>query len=450
MRRKIYNELLKWKEEAGGREALLIEGARRVGKSYIVEEFAKENYKSYVLIDFNKTPDEIKDIFQRYLDNLDQFFELLSNYYGVKLYERETLFIFDEVQLFPRARSAIKYLVADGRYDYIETGSLISIKENTEGILIPSEERAINLEPMDFEEFLWAMGEDSLLDLIREKYEAEEAIEELIHRRAMDLFRRYMIVGGMPQAVEKYVETRDFEEADKVKRNILNLYRGDIDKHAGNYKMKVRMLFDEIPAQLKKHEKKFQITALSKDAKKRDYEDAFMWLADSKIVNIAFNTTEPTVGLKLSEDASTYKLYMGDTGLLISHAFDENGIISNEVYKNILFDRLEINEGMIIENVVAQMLKANGHELYFYSRYSKEQSENRMEIDFLITRKNIGRKHNVSAIEVKSSKNYTISSLDKYRNKFKEQLGEAFVIHSKNFAKENGVVYLPFYMVPLL
>ena len=255
MKRKIYDELLKWKKNSNGKEAIIIEGARRVGKSYIVEEFAKNNYKSYILIDFNKASDSVKNLFYNYLDRLDYFFEFISNYYGVKLYERDTLFIFDEVQLFPRARSAIKYLVADGRYDYIETGSLISIKENTKDILIPSEEVALQLNPLDFEEFLWAMGEDTLFDLIKKIYNDKIKVEDLIHRKAMDLFKRYLIIGGMPQAILKYLETKDFEEVDKAKRNILKLYREDVDKTTTNYKMKVRSIYDEIPSQLQKHEK---------------------------------------------------------------------------------------------------------------------------------------------------------------------------------------------------
>lgn len=450
MRRKIYNQLLDWKNNSKGSEAILIEGARRVGKSYIAEEFAKNNYKSYIIIDFNKASDDVKNIFNNYLDRLDYFYEFISNYYGIKLYERDTLFIFDEVQLFPKARSAIKYLVADGRYDYIETGSLISIKENTKDILIPSEERSIHLNPLDFEEFLWSMGEETLFDLIRKLYNDHTKVEDLIHRKAMDLFKKYMIIGGMPQAVMKYLETKDFEETDKVKRNILKLYREDIDKHALNYKMKVRALFDEIPSQLSKHEKKFQITSLYKDAKARDYEDAFMWLSDSKIVNMAYNTTEPTIGLKLSSDNSSYKMYMADTGLLISHAFDEKGIVSNEVYKNILFDKLEFNSGMIMENIVAQMLLASNHKLYFFSKYSKENSLNRMEIDFVITKENIGRRHNICAIEVKSTKNYTTSSLNKYKIKYKEQLGNSYIIHPGNYKEENGIIYLPLYMTSLL
>lgn len=450
MKRKIYDELVNWKKESKGRDAIIIEGARRVGKSYIAEEFAKNNYKSYILIDFNKASDDVKDLFYNYLDRLDYFFEFISNYYGIKLYERDTLFIFDEVQLFPRARSAIKYLVADGRYDYIETGSLISIKENNKDILIPSEERAIQLNPLDFEEFLWAMGEDTFFDLIRKIYNDKIKVEELIHRKAMDLFKRYMIIGGMPQAVLKYLETKDFEETDKEKRKILKLYREDIDKHASSYKMKVRALFDEIPSQLSKHEKKFQITSLSKDAKNRDYEDAFMWLSDSKIVSMAFNTTEPTIGLKLSSDNSSYKMYMSDTGLLISHAFDDTGIVSNEIYKNILFDRLEFNGGMIIENIVAQMLTSSNHKLYFFSKYSKENNLDRMEIDFVITKENIGRRHNICALEVKSTKNYTTSSLNKFKAKYKEQLGNLYIIHPGNYKEDNGIIYLPLYMTSLL
>ena len=450
MQRKIYDKLVKWKEDSNGKTALLIDGARRVGKSYIVEEFAKNNYKSYIMIDFNRAPLEIKNLFDLYLDDLDNLFLYLSNYYNVKLYERESLIIFDEVQLYPRARSAIKYLVADGRYDYIETGSLVSINENVKDILIPSEEQHLKMYPMDFEEFLWALDNHGLMELIEKSFKERKPLGNIFHRKAMDYFRQYMIVGGMPQAVLEYVNTKDFNKVDQIKRNILDLYREDIIKHSGKYSLKVRSIFDEIPSQLQKHEKKFRITSLDKDAKTRDYEDAFMWLDDAMIVNQAFNTTEPSIGLSLNLDNSFYKCYMADTGLLISKAFDEKSIVEEEIYKKILFDKLEYNGGMILENIVAQMLVSSGHKLYFYSNSSRENSNDRMEIDFLISKSKITNKHNISPIEVKSGKNYTLVSLNKFRKKYTNYLATPYIIHTSDYKEEDDIVYLPVYMTILL
>ena len=272
MKRKIYEDLLTWKKEWAGKTALLIDGARRVGKSYIAEEFAKTEYRSYIFIDFNSATEDIRNLFFHYLNDLDTLFMYLSGYYNVKLYEHESLIIFDEVQLFPRARAAIKYLVADGRYDYIETGSLMSIKKNVQDIVIPSEERHLKMYPLDFEEFLWAMGNDTLMDIIKKCYDAEKPMGQIMHRKAMDYFRQYLIVGGMPQAVQEYATSRDFDRVDRIKRDILTLYRADIIKHAAGYEMKVESIFDEIPAQLQKHEKRFRISSLKKDARFRDYE----------------------------------------------------------------------------------------------------------------------------------------------------------------------------------
>lgn len=450
MRRKIYTELLKWKEEEAGRTALLIDGARRVGKSYIVENFAKQEYKSYIIIDFNRVNQEVTELFENYLNDLDLFFMYLSNYYNVKLYERDTLIIFDEVQLFPRARAAIKYLVADGRYDYIETGSLMSIKNNVKDIVIPSEERHLRMYPLDFEEFLWALDNESLMDFIKVFFEKKKPLGAALHRKAMDYFRQYMIVGGMPQAVERYVETKDFERVDRVKRDILELYRADIVKHAQGYEMKVEQIFDDIPAQLQKHDKKFKLSSLKKEARFRDYEDAIFWLSDAMIVNVCYNSTAPNIGLKLNMDRVTMKCYMADTGLLISHAFDENGIVSEEIYKKLLFDKLEVNKGMIMENIVAQMLVASGHKLYFYNNPSRDDASLRMEIDFLIAKSKITSKHNISPIEVKSGGKYTLTSLKKCREKYTEQLDTLYVLHKNDLKVEEGIVYLPLYMTPLL
>ena len=379
MKRKIYDKLVEWKQQRKGETALMVEGARRVGKSYMVEEFAKKEYRSYILIDFNRVGEDVKHLFDIYLDNLDMLFMHLSIYSGKKLYPRESLIIFDEVQFCPRARTAIKYLVADGRYDYIETGSLISIRRNTENILIPSEEETIYMYPMDFEEFLWANGDDMMMDFIRNQFANKQPLGQALHRKVMDYFRLYLIVGGMPQAVQKYIDTHSFEDTDRVKRQILTLYRNSIYDYAGNYAEKVVSIFDQIPSQLQKHEKKFKLADLSKDARMRDYDSAFLWLKDAMIINTCYNTTEPSIGLNLKREDSTLKCYMADTGLLISHAFDERGIISEELYQKILKDKLEMNSGMLIENIVAQMLKASGHHLFFYSNNDREDKDSRMQ-----------------------------------------------------------------------
>ena len=450
MKRKIYNKLLEWKQESNGEYALLIDGARRVGKSYIVRQFAEKEYRSCVILDFNLVSKSIKDLFENDLDNLDRFFTYLSNYTGKTLYTRDTLIVFDEVQQYPKARAAIKYLVKDGRYDYIETGSLISIKKNVEGIVIPSEEEHIKMFPMDFEEFLWAMGEEILMPFIKDCFERKKPLGQLMHRRAMDYFRLYMIVGGMPQAVEKYVETRDFAKVDKLKRRILELYRSDISKYAKGYDTKVKSIFEEIPSQLQKHEKKFRLSALKEGARARDYETAFFWLDDAMIINSCYNTTEPNVGMNLNKDTNTMKCYMADTGLLISHAFDANEIVSEDLYRKILLDKLEMNSGMIVENIVAQMLRTAGHKLFFYSNASMTDKDSRMEIDFLIAKSKITTRHNISPIEVKSSVRYTLTSLRKCIAKYGSCLSTAYVIHPADLKEEENIVFLPLYMCPLL
>ena len=450
MKRKIYDKLLDWKNTSNGDTALLIDGARRVGKSYIAEDFAKENYKSYILVDFNKVNDDVCNLFVNYLDDLDTLFMYLSSYYNTKLYNRESIIIFDEVQMFPKARAAIKYLVADGRYDYIETGSLMSIRKNVKDITIPSEERHIRMYPMDFEEFLWAMDNEMLMPVIRDCFEKKKPMGQMLHRRAMDYFRQYMIVGGMPQAVEKYIQTRDFEAVDITKRNILTLYREDIMKHSDGNELEIEAIFDEIPAQLSKHEKKFKLSDIKPSARMREYKQPFYWLDDAMIVSTCYNSSEPNIGLKMNMERKTLKCYMADTGLLISHAFDENGIVSEEIYKKLLFDKLSVNSGMLMENIVAQMLTAAGHKLYFFSKSSREKAEDRMEIDFLIAKSKITNKHNISPIEVKSGGRYTLSSIKKFMNKYKEQTNIPYVLHTKDLKEENGIIYLPLYMTMLL
>lgn len=450
MKRKIYGKLIEWKNSSAGKTALLLDGARRVGKSYIAEEFAKNEYRSYIIIDFNRAGDEVKELFNLYLNSLDDLFLYLSAYYNVKLYPRESLVIFDEVQLCPKARSAIKYLVADGRYDYLETGSLMSIKANIQDIVIPSEERHMKMYPLDFEEFLWALGNDTLMDLARACFYDRKPLGQAMHRKAMNYFRQYMIVGGMPQAVAEYVETQDFGRVDMVKRDILSLYRADITKHAAGSQMKVERIFDDIPAQLSRHEGKFRPSALAKGSRLRDYEDALFWLDDAMVINTCYNTTEPSIGLKLNMDRMTLKCYMADTGLLISHTFDENSIVSEDLYKRLLFDKLEANLGMIMENMVAQTLAASGHKLYFYSNPSRDDADSRMEIDFLIAKGDVSNRHNISPIEVKSSKKYTLSSLRKFIKKYAEQTYTPYVLHTAELKEDDGIVYLPLYMAMLL
>lgn len=456
MKRKIYQQLLDWKHDRRGEVALLIEGARRIGKSYIVEEFAKNEYDSYLLIDFSRVNPKVIEFFNLYLDDLDMLFTSLELYGKKKLIPRKnptdeasSLIIFDEIQFCPRARSAIKHLVADHRFDYIETGSLISIKKNVKDIMLPSEEHAIEMYPMDFEEFLWAMGDEMMMPFIKMQFEKRKPMEAF-HRKALDYFRQYMIVGGMPQAVQTYVDTRDFDKVDERKRDILSIYRNDIRKYADNQETKVAAIFEELPGQLQKHEKKFRLADLQSHARMRDYSEAFFWLSDAKIINCCYNSTEPSIGLKLNEERTTLKCYMGDTGLLISHAFDERGIVTSELYQKLMFDKLEVNEGMLVENIVAQMLRAAGHKLYFFSKYSAKEADERMEIDFLIAKPTITSRHNISPIEVKSGSHYTITSLKKCIKKYDKQLATPYVLHDKDLKVEDGIMYLPLYMTPLL
>lgn len=450
MRRKITEKLLDWKQNRQGESALLIEGARRVGKSFIVEAFAREAYRSYILIDFNSASEDIRRLFRDYRGDLDMLFMYLSSFTNTKLYPRESLIIFDEVQFCPDARAAIKYLVADRRYDYIETGSLVSIRQNVQGILIPSEEERLEMQPMDFEEFLWACGNETLMPMIKACFERQQSMGQTMHRKAMDYFRQYLIVGGMPQAVQKYVDTHDFEAVDRIKRQILSLYRNSIAQYAGSYISKVTGIFDAIPGQLQKHDKKFKFSDIKKEARFRDYDSALFWLSDAQIVNLCYKTTEPNIGFSLNRDSLSIKCYMADTGLFISHAFDDKGIVSEEVYLKILKDKLEMNGGMIIENIVAQMLRASGHKLFFFSSQSRTDKESRMEIDFLISKAKVTSRHNISPIEVKSTQRYTTNSLNKCIRKYGQYLDVPYVIHTADYKIENGITYLPLYMTPLL
>lgn len=445
-RRRIYDKFLDWKRENYGKKALLVEGARRIGKSTIVEEFAKQEYKSYILIDFAKASEDVKSYFYLYLDDLDTFFMLLSVQYGKELFKRESLIIFDEVQLFPEAREAVKYLVADGRYDYIETGSLISIKENVKDIVIPSEERHIKMHPMNFEEFCWALDEKTLIEYIRMCFEKRIALERSIHDKAMLLFKQYLLVGGMPKVVAEFLEgQKNFGAADAEKRDILELYRSDIMKIRAQYRAKVLAIFDQLPGLLSRHEKRVILNRIAEGSNAEQYEETFFWLSDSMVCNECRRTNDPNVGLSLNESDTYIKCYLGDTGLLVSHAFDENELLEDEVYKQILGGKLGLNQGMLYENMIAQMLTANGHRLFFYTQYNEEKKRNDIEIDFIISN-NSKTKYKMYPIEVKSGSNYSIESLLRFREKYKNRIGECYIIHPRNLTYKEDILCIPPYM----
>ena len=445
LKRKIYGELLDWKRKSNGQTALLIDGARRVGKSYIAELFARQEYKSHIIIDFGNAPQDICDLFIHESYDLDLLFAKLSVFYSTVLHKRESLIVFDEVQQFPRARQLIKYLVADGRYDFLETGSLIRLKKNTENIIIPSEEEHKEMFPMDFEEFLWALGDETTIPLIRKCFETKTPLGQALHRKIMNDFRQYVLVGGMPQSVLAYQNEKNFAASDEAKRRILHLYRDDVSKFAGGYEEKVYAVFDGIPGQLSKKEKKYKLSSLNKNARFHSYEDSFIWLNEAMVTNICLNATDPNAGLALSADNSTQKCYMADTGLLVTHTFMDTAFTDNELYKAILFDKLDINEGMIMENIVAQMLRRNGHKLYFYSRNDNISRENHMEIDFLIIEKG-----KISPIEVKSGNYRSHSSLDKFRKKFSSKIGTSYILYPKDVMEKDGIWHLPLYMARFL
>lgn len=447
LRRKAYDSLLSWKEE-NGETAMLIEGARRTGKSTLAEDFARNEYGSYLLINFETAPQTVKEIFEENRDNIDDFFKYLLAYYGVALKRRNALVIFDEVQRFPMARSFVKQLVADGRYDYLETGSLISIKKNVEDIIIPSEEDKIELGPLDFEEYLWALGDDQLADLIDDAFREMKPLPDALHKKASQLWREYMLVGGMPQAVVAYIESNDFMRADRAKRRILNLYREDIQKFGNEDASRAAAIFDAVPGQLAKHEKRFTLAAASQNARYRNFAGAFFWLQDARMVNICRNVTDPSVGLDLTVEDDNLKCYLCDTGLLATMAFGDSRETSNELYRNVLFGKLGINEGMLTENMTAQQLRANGHKLRFYSHRDDKNSKNTMEIDFLLVREyeHAALKQRISPVEVKSSERFSTRSLDKFKEKFAKRVGAQIVLSPRSLKVDGDRVYLPLYM----
>lgn len=440
-RRKIYNEISEWKEKRSDRYALLIKGARRVGKSTIAEEFAKNEFRSYILIDFAHTSKEIIELFDD-MYNLDFFFLQLQQFTGTRLYEKESVIIFDEVQLFPKARQAIKYLVADGRYKYIETGSLLSIKKNTKDILIPSEEHKISMYPMDFEEFLWSIDDEMTADTIKVLLKNKKSAGNAMHRNLMRKFRLYMLIGGMPQAIESYIEHNNLQVVDEVKREIVDLYEEDFVKIDGTGL--AGDIYDTIPANLSNNASRYVLSNAREGTRGSHVRELIPDMLSSFTINIAYRANNPGVGMSLEKDTSRYKLFLSDIGLFITLAFKDKKYTENIIYNKLLSDKLEANLGYVYENVVAQMLITKGNNLFYYTMES-ETSNHLYEIDFLIS---VGDK--ICPIEVKSGNYRAHKSLDVFCEKFSKRIGDKYVIHVKDYKWENGIHYIPIYMVPFL
>ena len=447
LKRKTYEELLKWKKEYAPEYALFLKGARRVGKTTIAEELGKNEYKSFITINFQSTNDTIRDLFVNSLLDLDYFFNVIQLQYGKKLYKRASLIILDEIQLYPLARQALKTLLADGRYDYIETGSLAGIKKKTKSseILIPSEEYAVEMFPLDFEEFLWATGDEFTFPIIKSSYEKVKPLGNL-HKDIFRKFREYMCVGGMPQAVVKYVQTKDFEKVDFAKKEILALYRNDIKNQKEENSTYLGNILDNIPSELSKHEKSssFKLSHVDKNARYREYSSPLTWLSEAMIVNVARNVTDPSPALTLSMDDERFKCYLLDTGLLINLSFGDGTFMDNKFYKAILTDRLHINEGMFVENAVAQCLRSNGHKILFYVEYNSN-GKPVMEIDFLIR-----KAKKVVPVEVKSGREFAAKSLRNFKTKFSNKVGFQYVLYDGDIKRDNEVIYLPYYMAAVL
>lgn len=440
-KRKIYDKILEWKERSKGTTALLVEGARRIGKSTVVEEFAKNEYASYILVDFSQVGQEVKDLFED-LSRLDYLFMQLQLFYNKKLIERKSLIIFDEVQFCPKARQAIKKLVKDGRYDYIETGSLISIRKNVESILIPSEEEKINMFPMDFEEFQWATNDRASIDILRECYKKGIPLGEATNRKILFKYRIYMLVGGMPQAVAKFVESNNLEEVDIVKRSIIKLYLEDF------YKLDNRGftsdIYKNIPSELSKHTSTYKISTVLKNERPSTVQDEILELVESKTVLASYNTNDPSASLALTKDINKFKLYLSDTGLFVTLMFMDRSFTENEIYKKLLSNNTGVNLGMLYENAVATSLNALGYELYYNTFYDKEIKKT-CEVDFLIRRGN-----KIYPVEVKSSGYKSHKSLDIFIEKYKSRIGKSFVIYTKDYFREANIEYLPIYYTQFL
>lgn len=444
-KRKIYQKILDWKTQSHGSTALLIEGARRIGKSTIVEEFAKNEYDDYLIIDFSNTSDSIRNLFND-TSNLDMFFLRLQTLCGKSLPRRKSVIIFDEVQFHPRARQAIKHLVKDGRYDYIETGSLISIKKNVKDILIPSEEWKLPMYPMDFEEFLWAIGKKPTFDFIRYLYENLEAAGEDVHREMMREFRLYIAVGGMPQAISAYLDSNDFQKVDMVKRSILSVYIDDFKKI--DISGRASTIFEAIPAELSRNTVSFKVGSVIKDSRPSRMSEIFADLNDSKTVNFAYHANDPNRGLALHANFDNFKMYLADTGLFVTLMFMDRDFTENELYRKLLSDKLPTDLGYIYENVVAQLLRSAGHSLYFYTfrdKSNESDKERIYEIDFLVSRKD-----KICPLEVKSSGYKAHRSLDVFQIKYSSRIAQRYLLYTKDLRRERDIIYLPVYMTGLL
>ena len=439
-RRKVFDKMRDWKGLSNGKSALLLEGARRIGKSTIVEEFAKKEYRSYILIDFNEASQDVKNLFND-LMNLDYIFLYLQNIYHKVLYSRESVIIFDEVQQCPKARQAIKYLVKDGRYDYIETGSLISIRKNTKDISIPSEEFRVEMFPMDYEEFRWALGDTDGMALMQQTFEKRMSLGESLNRMKMRDLRLYMLVGGMPQAVNEYLDTNNLQMVDHIKRQIIQLYAEDFRKIDPTGK--ISKLFMSIPSQLSRNVMRYQPTSVVGKLSSEKIEEMILCLEDSKTVNIANHAGDPNVGLSLTADYGKYKLYVGDTGLFITLAFWDKDFTENIIYEKLLSDKLSANIGYIYENLVAQMLRAMGDKLFYYT-FPKDETHF-YEIDFLLSRGN-----KLCPIEVKSSGYKTHASLDAFCQKYSDRISQRYLIYTKDLQKDEQTILLPVYMTPFV
>ena len=440
-KRKIYSKMLEWKQESDGRTALLIEGARRIGKSTVVEAFAKNEYESYIMIDFAKASKQIRTLFEDVSD-LNYLFLQLQLQYKVDLHERKSVIIFDEVQLCPMARQAIKALVEDHRYDYIETGSLISIKKNVKDILIPSEERKSSMYPMDYEEFLWAVGDETTFSLLKKCFEMNQGLGDAMNRKQLRQFRLYMLVGGMPQAIATYIETNNFRKVDEMKRDILNLYEADFAKIDPTGRL--AMLFDAIPAQLNKNASRFQAGSVLDGEKSDKILELIAELKDSKTVLVSYNANDPNAGMSNTRDLSRFKLFLSDTGLFVTLMFKDKDFTENEIYEKLLSDKLGVNLGYLYENVVAQCLAANGNELYYHT-IMNEKSKHNYEIDFILARKN-----KIVPVEVKSSGYKTHKSLDVFTEKFSDRILKRYLIYTKDLSKDQDIICVPVYMIPFL
>lgn len=440
-KRKLYNTMLKWKSERNGDTALLIQGARRVGKSTIAEEFARNEYKSYILIDFSKVSKEVSDLFND-ISDLNYLFIRLQFIYQIPLYERESVIIFDEVQLQPLARQAIKHLVKDHRYDYIETGSLISVRSRSRDILVPSEETKVDMYPMDYEEFRWTLGDTTTIPLLRTAFEKKMPLGDAVHRKLMRDFRLYMLVGGMPQAVSAYIRTNNFTAVDQAKRDIIALYEEDFGKIDDSGRAKA--LYDAIPSQLSRNAMRYQVgRAIDKERVDR-LENIVKVMDDSMTVNVAYHSDDPNVGLALTKNKEYFKMYASDTGLFVTLAFKDSDITENVIYDKLLNDKLSTNLGYVYENVIAQMLRATGKNL-FYHTIPYAEGKKHYEIDFVIP-----DKHKISPIEVKSSGYKAHKSLDEFCSKFSDRIMNRYLIYTKDYKRENGVEYVPVYMTMFL